>query len=255
MLGASFGVAFVLGPPLGGWAADLDPRYPFVIAVLEGGLLLAALHFMPEPSPLRKNGHKRLKSSASSTDVRLASASIIGETGDSVVSSSKGTPSSSSSFSPNGDTGSSIRRTKSSSLLSAEIGRSKAMLVVSGKSAPLSKGASPGGVRSDAGVDRKGRFSVFRGPGGRQLGWGFHDRFFFVVAETLYHSAFAPFLTEVLGFPAGTIGELLSFIGAVSAVTNAYLVGFLTERFGEKPLMTTSLLVLVSPHSKIYVEK
>lgn len=253
MLGASFGVAFVLGPPLGGWAADLDPRYPFVIAVLEGGLLLAVLHFMPEPSPLRKNGHKRLKSSASSADVRLASASVIGERGDNVVSPLNGTPSSSS-FSPNGDTGSSIngmRRTKSSSLLLAEIGRSKAMLFVPGKSAAVTKGPAAGGVRSDAGVDRKGRFSVFRGPGGRQLGWGFHDRFFFVVAETLYHGAFAPFLTEVLGFPAGTIGELLSFMGAVSALTNAYLVGFLTERFGEKPLMTTSLLVLVSPHSKI----
>ncbi|CAN0473364.1 unnamed protein product, partial [Ectocarpus sp. 12 AP-2014] len=50
MLGASFGVAFVLGPPLGGTAADYDVRLPFVISFLESVLLYLALQYLPEPS-------------------------------------------------------------------------------------------------------------------------------------------------------------------------------------------------------------
>ena len=91
-----------------------------------------------------------------------------------------------------------------------------------------------------------GRLSIFRGPGGKQMGWVFHDRFFFVLAESLYHTSFAPFLTKELEFPAGRIGMLLSFMGMVSALTNLVLVGALTRRFGERPLMAVSLLVLVS---------
>lgn len=78
------------------------------------------------------------------------------------------------------------------------------------------------------------------------MGWGFHDRFFLVVAEGMYHTSFSPFLTSVLAYPTSTVGLLLSFMGMVSALTNAFLVGELTKRFGERPLMASSLMVLVS---------
>ncbi|CAN0412995.1 unnamed protein product, partial [Hapterophycus canaliculatus] len=84
----------------------------------------------------------------------------------------------------------------------------------------------------------------FRGAGGLQLAWGFHDRFFLVLAESMYHASFAPFLTSVLAFPTGRVGFLLSFLGLVSAVTNGFLVGALTRRFGEGLILASSLAVV-----------
>ncbi|CAN0539334.1 unnamed protein product, partial [Ectocarpus sp. 8 AP-2014] len=74
------------------------------------------------------------------------------------------------------------------------------------------------------------------------MAWGFHDRFFLVLAESMYHTSFAPFLTSVLSFPTGTVGCLLSFMGMVAALTNAFLVEALTKRFGERPLLASSLV-------------
>ncbi|CAN0173340.1 unnamed protein product, partial [Ectocarpus fasciculatus] len=114
--------------------------------------------------------------------------------------------------------------------------------------APAPAGASGGGggtaVAGGGGGGGGGRLGIFRGPGGRQMAWGFHDRFFLVLAESMYHTSFAPFLTSVLSFPTGTVGFLLSFMGMVAALTNAFLVGALTKRFGERPLLASSLVVL-----------
>ncbi|CAM9899609.1 unnamed protein product [Scytosiphon promiscuus] len=60
----------------------------------------------------------------------------------------------------------------------------------------------------------------------------------------MYHTSFAPFLTSVLAFPTGRVGFLLSFLGLVSAVTNGFLVGALTRRFGEGLILATSLAVV-----------
>ena len=266
MLGASLGIAFVLGPPLGGRAADSDLHYPFVIAVLEGALLLVVLHFMPEPSPRMakadngditasedtNNNVKRLIRSASSASIVARMGSEGGDRGGGFTALSVGM---SSPLAPKSSGGSrNLKRVKSSSLIAAESGLAKLTLSQAKAQASAeqaaertkSKAPEAAGSGAEERVGGRGRLSVFQGPGGRQIGWGFHDRFFLVVAETLYHVTFAPFLTDVLGFPTGTIGELLSFMGAISALTNAFLVGFLTERVEDKPLMTTSLLVLVS---------
>lgn len=49
LLGAAFGVGFIIGPALGGVVATLGPRAPFVLAaVLAGANALAMLFFLPE---------------------------------------------------------------------------------------------------------------------------------------------------------------------------------------------------------------
>lgn len=51
--------------------------------------------------------------------------------------------------------------------------------------------------RSASDEKRKSRLSLFRAPGGRQMAWSFHDRFWVVIAEGLYHTSLAPMLTKV----------------------------------------------------------
>eukprot|EP00752_Nemacystus_decipiens_P009244 g8257.t1 len=338
MLGASFGVAFVLGPPLGGTAADYDVRLPFVISFLECVLLYFALQFLPEPA--RKGG-----GGSGSSGGDAAGGDIDGMTKSETPNVGKGggggggggedhvagggrvdqaevvTATTTSSVFPSPRTTSSMKRVKSgllmassehggkaeaprsaaaaaskggmkrtrSSLLvaAAENGKAKGFVdatvgevrggagssgsgggggqglngrISPGKTrgktlAPTTVGvavagatpaAAPGGGRVGGMVPGGGggRLSIFRGPGGRQMGWGFHDRFFLVVAEGIYHTSFSPFLTSVLAYPTSTVGMLLSYMGMVSALTNAFLVGELTKRFGERPLMASSLMVL-----------
>lgn len=51
MLGAAFGMAFIIGPPLGGLAADYDPSFPFLLSIVESLLLLGAVRYLlPEPA-------------------------------------------------------------------------------------------------------------------------------------------------------------------------------------------------------------
>ncbi|CAM9597964.1 unnamed protein product [Ectocarpus sp. 6 AP-2014] len=117
-----------------------------------------------------------------------------------------------------------------------------AMVVTPAAAPPPPAGGGGGGTAAGGGGG--GRLGIFRGPGGRQMAWGFHDRFFLVLAESMYHTSFAPFLTSVLSFSTGTVGFLQSFMGMVAALTNAFLLGALTKRFGERPLLASSLVVL-----------
>jgi DHA1 family tetracycline resistance protein-like MFS transporter len=49
LIGAAFGVGFVLGPALGGWLGSIDPRLPFyVVAVITGLNWLYGFFFLPE---------------------------------------------------------------------------------------------------------------------------------------------------------------------------------------------------------------
>eukprot|EP00903_Cladosiphon_okamuranus_P016218 g14965.t1 len=330
MLGASFGVAFVLGPPLGGTAADYDIRLPFVIAFLECVLLYFALQFLPEPA--NKGGASvQLDDGGGGGGVKKNESSVhdVGKGGgngggadQAEVVTATTTSSSSSSLawtSTSMKRVSSLTRIKSSLMMPSDHGkastlasatskgamtrtRSRSSMLMAaaengkGKASPdatvgearvatggngsggggggqgmslrtspararaktltataigvASAGAAPaatpggGGGSSAASGVAGGRLGIFRGPGGRQMGWGFHDRFFLVVAEGIYHTSFAPFLTSVLAYPTSTVGMLLSFMGMVAALTNAFLVGELTKRFGERPLMASSLMVL-----------
>lgn len=230
-------MSFVLGPPLGGMAADYDPRWPFVIAVLEGGLLIGALQFLPEPSPKAKNtgGEESPKIDPTSDNNNAVAV-------------------------PDQSLSDTIKRSRSRLLIAAENGRAKATGKGDGESVAVAtptrakrSPAAAAATAATAGVGLSGRLALFKGPEGTQMAWGFHDRFFLVVAESMYHTSFAPFLTKVLGFPAGRIGVLLSFMGMVSTFTNAFLVGGLTRTFGETPLMAGSLLVLVSFRFFVFV--
>ncbi|CAM9599148.1 unnamed protein product, partial [Discosporangium mesarthrocarpum] len=49
MLGASFGMAFVIGPPIGGLAMDYHPSLPLLLSAILCGLLQGVLLFLPEP--------------------------------------------------------------------------------------------------------------------------------------------------------------------------------------------------------------
>ncbi|CAM9718440.1 unnamed protein product [Ectocarpus sp. 13 AM-2016] len=359
MLGASFGVAFVLGPPLGGTAADYDVRLPFVISFLESVLLYLALQYLPEPSKSlaskkddgdRTGGREGAISSGGARGLggdggeaglaRVAAvdqAEVIASTASSFCSP-KATPGSArkktltrirSSLQVASESGrttapasatagrgagvvesssssTGLKRTRSSAMIAAAekgvfaaedlmLARDRMAAVASpgrggggatpgssssrtarrlsparlrGKTlassavvggttaaatavvvtpAPAPAPAPPaggGGGDTAAGGGGGGRLGIFRGPGGRQMAWGFHDRFFLVLAESMYHTSFAPFLTTVLSFPTGTVGFLLSFMGMVAALTNAFLVGALTKRLGERPLLASSLVVL-----------
>jgi len=49
LLGAAFGVGFIIGPALGGLVSDLGPRAPFVVAAILAGVnALLMLFFLPE---------------------------------------------------------------------------------------------------------------------------------------------------------------------------------------------------------------
>lgn len=265
MLGASFGMAFVLGPPLGGAAADYHPRLPFAVSFWECVLLYAALQFLPEPSSKStskssKVDEMRDEASGNASAVAVGSDSHVdGIKDDSSVGVvvSGGIPASASSVN--------MKRNRSNLLIAAENGGDSkrptrgdgepGALSGIGTAATAAAAVGGGGVARGKGatkVTSGGRLDIFRGPGGREMGWGFHDRFFLVVAEGLYHTSFAPFVTEVLDFPTGRIGMLLSFMGMVSAFTNAFLVGSLTQKFGERRLMASSLLVLVRHFSTFH---
>ncbi len=388
MLGAAFGLAFVIGPPLGGTAADYDIHLPFVISFLECLLLYFALQFLPEPAK-RGRASKKVDGGggggggmAKSESAHLV-AGIDGsggaggggsagarEGGDVIVDKARVVTSSS--LGPS----QSITRTRSSQLMALENGKGAA---IAGRAFAVMRGAGVGGMglepatvagggggggssglgsprgmtrtkssqqmaaaengkaravfgedlrvsigegrrsregnsggpgggvaggagggggggapglsnRSSPGRGRGktlsvvgegkaaaassaapaaappalasagggggnaaggggggggGRLGMFRGPRGRQMRWGFHDRFFLILAESMYNTSFAPFLTTVLSFPASRVGFLLSFMGMVSALTNVFLVGGLTTRFGERVLMASSLVVQV----------
>lgn len=141
MLGASFGMAFVLGPPVGGAAADRDARLPFLISFLESVLLLGTLQLLPESKKLVKRAESKLNGGETSSDSEKAE--------------TVGLP-------QNGGVGE------------------------EGKGERLAGG--------------HGKIAILKGPGGKQMGWGFHDRFCVVLAESLYHTAYAPFLTKVSRF-------------------------------------------------------
>lgn len=362
MLGASFGVAFVLGPPLGGTAADYDVRLPFVISFLESVLLYLALQYLPEPSKSlaskkddgdRTGGREGAVSSGGKmfregddggeaglarvaavdqAEVFAATASsfcspkatsgsarkktltrirsslqVASESGRTTAPASAAAAGRGGGVVESSPSSTGLKRTRSSAMIAAAekgvfaaedlmLARDRMAAVASPVRSGSGGGATP--VRSSSGTARRlsparvrgktlassavvggttavaaavvvtpapapaapaggggggtaagggggGRLGIFRGPGGRQMAWGFHDRFFLVLAESMYHTSFAPFLTSVLSFPTGTVGFLLSFMGMVAALTNAFLVGALTKRFGERPLLASSLVVLV----------
>jgi DHA1 family tetracycline resistance protein-like MFS transporter len=62
MLGAAFGLGFVLGPALGGLLGSVDPRLPFwASAVLSGANALYGLFVVPESLPLERRAPFSLK--------------------------------------------------------------------------------------------------------------------------------------------------------------------------------------------------
>lgn len=165
MLGAAFGMAFVLGPPLGGAAADRDARLPFAISFFESVLLFGTLQLLPESKGVAKHAKTEDSSSATSSDSEKAKDDGLAQNGD---------------------------------------------VKEEGK-----------GERQAGG---KGKISVFRGPGGKQMGWGFHDRFCVVLAEGLYHTAFAPFLTKVSHF-FFIISEYFFFVFGTTTVPSFFFFG------------------------------
>jgi DHA1 family tetracycline resistance protein-like MFS transporter len=68
-------------------------------------------------------------------------------------------------------------------------------------------------------------------------------RFFFALAFAIFQTIFALY-AQAIGLSSQTTGILLAYVGVLSVVTQAGLIGFLTRRFQENILMITGLWIM-----------
>jgi len=68
-------------------------------------------------------------------------------------------------------------------------------------------------------------------------------RFFFALAFAIFQTIFALY-AQSIGLSSQTTGLLLAYVGILSVVTQAGLIGILTRRFSENTLMITGLWIM-----------
>jgi DHA1 family tetracycline resistance protein-like MFS transporter len=69
-------------------------------------------------------------------------------------------------------------------------------------------------------------------------------RFFYALAFAIFQTIFAIY-AQSIGLSSQTTGFLLAYVGIISVVVQAGLIGMLTRRFSENSLMITGLLIMI----------
>lgn len=103
-------------------------------------------------------------------------------------------------------------------------------------------------------VERRGRSNAARPPmtasallsALRRPGTGplLHTRFFFAMAFSIFQSTFSLYTQYHLNLDAQKTGYILGYVGLLSVITQAAIVGRLTARFRDGSLILTSVIVM-----------